>query len=41
MEYTPCFVEEKDLPQNETIIGSLAGLDDHLSFDALGAEEYF
>ena len=38
VEYTQCFVEEKDLPQNETIIGSLAGLDDHISFDA---EEYF
>lgn len=41
VEYTPCFVEEKNLPQNETIIGSLAGLDDHISFDALGAEECF
>lgn len=40
VEYMPCFLEEKNLPQNETIIGSLAGLDDHISFDALGAEEY-
>lgn len=38
VEYTQCFVEEKDLPQNETIIGSLA---DNISFDVLGAEEYF
>ena len=40
VEYTSSLSDEKELPQKETNIGNLFGLDDQLSFDALGAEEY-
>ena len=40
VEYTSSLSDEKELPQKDTNIGDLFGLDDQLSFDALGAEEY-
>ena len=40
VEYTSSLSDEKELPQKDTNIGNLFGLDDQLSFDALGAEEY-
>lgn len=40
VEYTSSLSDEKELPQKDTNIGDLFGLDDQLSFDALGAEKY-
>ena len=40
VEYTSSLSDEKELPQKDTNIGNLFGLDEQLSFDALGAEEY-
>lgn len=40
VEYTSSLSDEKELPRKDTNIGELFGLDDQLSFDALGAEEY-
>lgn len=40
VEYTSSLPDEKGLSQKDTNIGALFGLDEQLSFDALGAEEY-
>ena len=40
VEYTSSLSNENELPQKDTNIGNLFGLDEQLSFDALGAEEY-
>ena len=32
---------ENELPQKDTNVGNLFGLDEQLSFDALGAEEFY
>ena len=40
VEYASALPDIKELPQKDTNIGTLFGLDEQLSFDALGAEEY-
>ncbi len=41
VEYAASLSDEKELPQKDTNIGNLFGLDEQLSFDALGAEEFY
>lgn len=41
VEYTSSLSNENELPQKDTNIGNLFGLDEQLSFDALGAEEFY